>query len=165
MYLCGPRKHNCQPFCGPEGRFYCSDSVCSLRPVPFSYLCVRVRILGVLKIVCGCSNKTWLPLTVRLLWSPFLLTPLPVSCPSTLHHSTTKIIIIISFLPSFLIFDCCEIDSPLLADCRRWVVHCLCQYQGIVWQHQPCEAGEATNTKYYSSTATAFAEVKFLRKG
>ena len=25
---------------------------CSLRPASFSYLCVRVRILGVLKIVC-----------------------------------------------------------------------------------------------------------------
>ena len=58
MYLCGPRKHNCQPFCGPESRFDCSDGVCSLRPAPFSYLCVRVRILGVLKIDCCCSNKT-----------------------------------------------------------------------------------------------------------
>ena len=47
MYLCGPRKHNCQPFCGPEGGFDCSDSVCSLRPAPFSYLWVRVRILCV----------------------------------------------------------------------------------------------------------------------
>ena len=45
MYLCGPGKHNCQPFCGPEGRFDCSDSVSSLRPAPFFYLCVRVRIL------------------------------------------------------------------------------------------------------------------------
>ena len=60
MYLCGPRKHSCQPFCGPEGRFYCSDSVCSLWPAPFSYLCVRVRIWGVLKIVCGWESKTWL---------------------------------------------------------------------------------------------------------
>ena len=48
--MCGPRKHNCQPFCGPEGRSDCSDIVCSLRPAPFSYLCVGVRILGVLKI-------------------------------------------------------------------------------------------------------------------
>ena len=40
LYLCGPRKHNCQPFCGPQGRFDCSDSVCSLRPAPLSYLCV-----------------------------------------------------------------------------------------------------------------------------
>ena len=37
----------CQPFCGPEGRFYCSDSVCSLWPAPFSYLCVSVMILCV----------------------------------------------------------------------------------------------------------------------
>ena len=44
--MCGPGKHNCQPFCGPEGRFDCSDSVCSLRPAPFSYLRERVRILG-----------------------------------------------------------------------------------------------------------------------
>ena len=34
--------------CGPEGRFDCSDSVCSLWPALFSYLCVRVRILGFL---------------------------------------------------------------------------------------------------------------------
>ena len=47
MYLCGPGKHSCQPFCGPEGRFYCSDSVCSLWPAPFSYLCVSVMILWV----------------------------------------------------------------------------------------------------------------------
>ena len=60
MYLCGPGKHSCQPFCGPEGWFYCSDSVCSLWPAPFSYLCVRVSILGVLKIVCGWASKTWL---------------------------------------------------------------------------------------------------------
>ena len=59
MYLCGPRKHSCQPFCGPEGRFYCSDSVCSLWPVPFSYLRMSVRILCVLKIVCGWESKTW----------------------------------------------------------------------------------------------------------
>ena len=38
--------------------FDCSDSVCSLRPTPFSYLCVHVRILGVLKIVCCWANKT-----------------------------------------------------------------------------------------------------------
>ena len=50
--MCGPGKHNCQPFCGPEGRFDCSNSVCSLQPAPFSYLCMRVRILGVMKIVC-----------------------------------------------------------------------------------------------------------------
>ena len=55
--MCGSRKHNCQPFCGPEGRFHCSDSVCSLRPTQFSYLCMRVRILGVLKIVCCCRIK------------------------------------------------------------------------------------------------------------
>ena len=60
MYLCGPGKHNCQPFCGPEGRFYCSDSVCSLWPAPFSYLCVSVMILCVLKTVCGWTSKTWL---------------------------------------------------------------------------------------------------------
>ena len=43
-----------------RGLINCSDSVCSLRPEPFSYLCVRVRILCVLKIVCGWANKTWL---------------------------------------------------------------------------------------------------------
>ena len=53
-------KHNYQPFCGPEGRFYCSNSVCSLWPTPFSYIGMRVRILGVLKIVCCWANKTWL---------------------------------------------------------------------------------------------------------
>ena len=31
-------------------------------PAPFSYLCVRVRILCVLKIVCCCTIKTCLPL-------------------------------------------------------------------------------------------------------
>ena len=55
MYLCGSKKHNCQPFCGPEGRFDYSN--CSLRPAPFSYLCVQLRILGVLKIVCCCRIK------------------------------------------------------------------------------------------------------------
>ena len=34
--------------------------MCSLRPALFSYLCVRVRILGTLKTVCGWANKTWL---------------------------------------------------------------------------------------------------------
>ena len=68
--MCGPRKHNCQPFCGPEGRFDCSDSVFSLRPAPLSYLCVRLRILDVLKIVCCCRIK---PVCRRsLLWSRFL---------------------------------------------------------------------------------------------
>ena len=47
----GQRNTIVSHFCGPEGRFYCRDSV--LGPVPFSYLCVRVRISGVLKIVCG----------------------------------------------------------------------------------------------------------------
>ena len=32
----------------------------SLWPVLFSYLCISVRILGVLKIVCGWAIKTWL---------------------------------------------------------------------------------------------------------
>ena len=83
--MCGPGKHNCQPFCGPEGRFYCSDSVCSLRPAPFSYLCVRVRILGVLRKLSAAEQikpdccRT--PAVVSI-----LLTPLPgsLSC-STLH--------------------------------------------------------------------------------
>ena len=60
MYLCGPGKHNCQPFCGPEGRFYCSDSVCSLWPAPFSYLCVSVMILCVCWKLCGWTSKNWL---------------------------------------------------------------------------------------------------------
>ena len=50
--MCGPGKHNCQPFCGPEGRFYCSDSVCSLWPAPFSYLCVSVMILFIVQELC-----------------------------------------------------------------------------------------------------------------
>jgi len=57
LYLCGPRKHNCQPFCGPEAWSDCRDSVmyqlCTLRPAPLSCLCLQVRILGVL-------DKTWL---------------------------------------------------------------------------------------------------------
>ena len=69
MYLCGPGKHNCQPFCGPEGRFYCSDSVCSLWPAPFSYLCVSVMILCVCwKLSAAEQVKT--DCRLRLLWSP-----------------------------------------------------------------------------------------------
>ena len=85
MYLCGPGKHNCQPFCGPEGRFYCSDSVCSLWPASFSYLCVSVRILCVCwKLSAAEQVKTdcWhTPAVVST-----LLTPLPVSCPLTTPH-------------------------------------------------------------------------------
>ena len=61
-----------------EGRFYCSDSVCSLWPAPFSYLCVSVRILGVLKIVCGWASKTWL-LPFACCGLHFWPTPLPGS--------------------------------------------------------------------------------------
>ena len=69
MYLCGPGKHNCQPFCGPEGRFYCSDSVCSLWPAPFSYLCVSMMILCVCwKLSAAEQVKT--DCCLRLLWSP-----------------------------------------------------------------------------------------------
>ena len=80
MYLCGPGKHNCQPFCGPEGRFYCSDSVCYLTvrvlspltpwriqdcllPVARAVLLStreREDFAGVLKTVCGWTNKNWL---------------------------------------------------------------------------------------------------------
>ena len=87
MYLCGPGKHNCQPFCGPEGRFYCSDSVCSLWPTPFSYLCVSVRILGVCwKLSAAEQVKTDCCHTPAVVST--LLTPLPVSCPLTtpLHY-------------------------------------------------------------------------------
>ena len=34
--------------------------MCSLWPAPFSYLCVSVMILGVLKTVCGWTSKNWL---------------------------------------------------------------------------------------------------------
>ena len=85
MYLCGSGKHSCQPFCGPEGRFYCSDSVCSLWPAPFSYLCVSVMILCVCwklsaaeQVKTDCCNT---PAVVST-----LLTPLPVSCPLTTPH-------------------------------------------------------------------------------
>ena len=82
--MCGPRKHNCQPFCGPEGRFDCNDSVCSLRPAPLSYLCVRVWILGVLKFVCCCTIKP--DCCLRLLWSPFLTDS--AACVLSFNHST-----------------------------------------------------------------------------
>ena len=88
MYLCGPGKHNCQPFCGPEGRFYCSDSVCSLWPVPFSYLCVSVMILCVCwKLSAAEQVKTDCCHTPAVVST--LLTPLPVSCPLTtpLHYT------------------------------------------------------------------------------
>ena len=90
MYLCGPGKHNCQPFCGPEGRFYCSDSVCSLWPAPFSYLCVSVMILCVCwKLSAAGQVKTdcWhTPAVVST-----LLTPLPgsLSCSTPLRSITT----------------------------------------------------------------------------
>ena len=84
MYLCGQRKHNCQPFCGPEGWFDCSDSVLSLWPMPLSYLCVWVRILGVLKIVCCCTIKP--NCCLRLLWSPFLIDS--AACVLSFYHST-----------------------------------------------------------------------------
>ena len=48
----------------------CSDSVRSLRPAPLSYLCVRVRILRVLKIVCCRTIKP--DCRRRLLRSRFL---------------------------------------------------------------------------------------------
>ena len=67
-YLCGPRKCSCQTFCGPEGRFYCSNSVCSLWPAPFSYLCMRVRILCAENYLQLSKN---LIAAIRLLWSPF----------------------------------------------------------------------------------------------
>ena len=90
MYLCGPGKHSCQPFCGPEGRFYCSDSVCFLWPAPFSYLCVSVMILGVCwKLSAAEQVKTdccHTPAVVSI-----LLTPLPVSCPLTTPHHYTCI--------------------------------------------------------------------------
>ena len=88
MYLCGPGKHNCQPFCGPEGRFYCSDSVCSLWPAPFSYLCVSVMILCVCwKLSAAEQVKTDCCHTPAVVST--LLTPLPVSCPLTtpLHYN------------------------------------------------------------------------------
>ena len=57
--MCGPGKHNCQPFCGPEGRFYCSDSVCS----PAVLLSMRAsEDLGCAeKVVCCCRIKACLP--------------------------------------------------------------------------------------------------------
>ena len=115
MYLCGPRKHNCQQFCGPEGRFDCSDE-CSLRPAPFSYLCVRVRILGVLKIVCCCTIKP--DCRLRLLWSQFWLTPLPVSCPSTDH--TIPLHIYILYIFSFCLLFCVSPCKPVVDLAAVW---------------------------------------------
>ena len=90
MYLCGPGKHNCQPFCGPEGRFYCSDSVCSLWPAPFSYLCVSVMILCVCwKLSAAEQVKTDCCHTPAVVST--LLTPLPVSCPLTTPHHYNSI--------------------------------------------------------------------------
>ena len=94
--MCGPRKHNCQPFCGPEGRFDCSDSVCSSRPAPLYYLCVRVRILGVMKIICCCTIKP--DCRVRLLWSPFF-DRLRCLCPVLLPlHSITCVKVCVNVL-------------------------------------------------------------------
>ena len=84
LYLCRPRKYNCQPFCGPEVRTDCSDSVFSLRPAPLSYLWVRVRILGVLKIVCCCTIKP--DCCLCRLWSCFLTDS--AACVLSFDHST-----------------------------------------------------------------------------
>jgi len=108
--LCAPRKHNCQPFCGPEGRFYCSDSVCSLRPVPFSYLCVRVRILCVLKIVYCCRIKPdcRMPAVVSIFTDS-------AACVLSFYHST----------PSHIKW---YLSSPLHAHFIRPIA---CIYNGI----------------------------------
>ena len=71
-------------FCGPEGRSDFNEIVFSLRPASPCYVCTRVVILGVLKIVCCCENKSWSPYACCGL--PFWLTPLPVLLP---HHSIT----------------------------------------------------------------------------
>ena len=75
------RKHNCQPFCGPEGRFDSSDSVFSLWPTLLSYLCVQMRILCGLKTVCCCTINP--DCCLRLRGLEFWPTLLPV-----VYHST-----------------------------------------------------------------------------
>ena len=134
MYLCGPGKHNCQPFCGPEGRFYCSDSVCSLWPAPCSYLCVSVRILCVCwKLSAAEQVKTDCCHTPAVVST--LLTPLPVSCPLTtpLHYIYFLLLLLwtitcvsSSLLPSSFVvnnnmsifftsfFFCCENNMSIL---------------------------------------------------
>ena len=57
--------------------------MCSLQPVPLSYLCMRMRILGVLKIVCCCTIKP--DCHLRLLWSCFLTNS--AACVLSFDHS------------------------------------------------------------------------------
>ena len=58
--------------------------MCSLQPTPFSYLCVQVRILGVLKIVCCWTIKPNCHLC--LLWSRFLTDS--SACILSFYHTT-----------------------------------------------------------------------------
>ena len=85
--MCGPRKHDCQPFCGPEGRFYCSNSVFpAARAVLLSmrasedFGCAE-KLSAAEQIKPDCCRT---PAVVSI-----LLTPLPVSCPSTTPHHYT----------------------------------------------------------------------------
>ena len=75
--MCGPRKHDCQPFCGPEGRFYCSDSV---------FPAARAVLLSMRASEdFGCAEKLSAAEQIKSDCCR-LLTPLPVSCPSTTTH-------------------------------------------------------------------------------
>ena len=47
-----------QPFCGPEGRFDCSDSVCSLRPAPLSFIVQQQKFFSTHKILSHTHTET-----------------------------------------------------------------------------------------------------------
>ena len=90
MYLCGPRKHNCQPFCAPEGRFDCSDSVSA-------FLAARAVLWSMLasedfECAENCLllySKTWLlppPAVVSFLTDS-------AACVLSFYRSTTPLLI------------------------------------------------------------------------
>ena len=74
---------------------------------PRGYLCVRVRILSMLKIVCCCTIKPDCHLR-RLLWSPFLTDSAALSCPTTPLHYTNNV-------EAFFLFP---------RHCSIWPRHC-----------------------------------------
>ena len=74
---------------------------------PLSHLCVRVRILSMLKIVCCCTIKPDCHLR-RLLWSPFLTDSAALSCPTTPLHYTNNV-------EAFFLFP---------RHCSFWPRHC-----------------------------------------
>ena len=100
--------------------------MCSLRPAPFSYLCVRVRILCVLKIVCGWANKPdccHTPAVVSIFtdsaaWVTVLLrstAPLQLSdVPCTIYRPSLITVLCTSYRPSLFDVPCTSYRPSLI---------------------------------------------------